>query len=94
MANLLGSDFDAYETYNSTMRERAELNKMYASGEPLDDFTKEAILLIMGEEQAAVGEPEPVYGMDMAAVLETQKDMLDRATTRNTNVIERATRPI
>ena len=91
MRNLLGADFEVYDTYTKTMMERATLNKLYSSGQPLDDYTKEALLVIMGEEQAAVGEPAPYYGIDMATVLAIQRDRLARMEIRDAKVIERAT---
>jgi len=91
MADFLGSNFETYEAYAETVSERANLNKIYSSGQPLDDYTKEAILVIMGEEKAAVGEPEPYYGMEFEADVTYQRDSLERTLTRDARILERAT---
>lgn len=90
IVDLLGPDYQAYEDYTETLQDRANLNKMYASGTALDDYTKEAVLLIMKEENAVMGEREPYYGSDMSEVADIQRDYLQRTKSRNDNVIERS----
>ena len=64
---------------------------MYASRQPLDDYTKEALLLIMDGETTTIGAPEPCYGQEMSVMLEMQKDALQSLTARDERVLERAT---
>jgi hypothetical protein len=90
IADLLGPDYQEYEDYTETVQDRANLNKMYASGQPLDSYTKEAVLLIMKEENAVIGELESYYGNDMSQVASIQRNRLERTASRNDNVIKRS----
>lgn len=92
VADLLGSDFQEYRDYRDTLQERQSLN-FYASSfrEPLDDYTKEALIRIMYEEQKAVAWPPPASSRDLESLVVHSRKMLVARTTKYQRVIERAT---
>jgi len=85
--DLLGSQFEVYRDYQSTLRHRRELNRHMP--EPIDAYVKDEIVQIFAEENRVADLPAIAAHMDRQARFPLYQQRLEKIRERDKKILER-----